>query len=54
MPLMNQGYSMLSGREWFHPVFFPRRINASLSRLVMALIAASRFNAKLWLAQTSW
>ncbi len=61
MPLMNQGYSMLTGPggdagtvEQYHPVFFPCRINACLPRLVMALIAASRFKAELWLEQTSW
>ena len=36
--------------EWDHPAFFFNRISANLSRLVIALIAASRFRAKLRLA----
>jgi hypothetical protein len=39
--------------EWDHPAFFFNRIIASLSRLVMALIAASRFKAELRLGCTS-
>src|SRR5437763_11205052 len=33
--------------EWNHPAFFLNRVSASLSRLVIALIAASRFEAEL-------
>src|SRR5262245_34054918 len=36
-----------------HPAFFLNRMNASLSCLVMALIAASRFKAELRLGCTS-
>ncbi len=33
--------------EWDHPAFFLNRISANFSRLVIALIAASRFKAEL-------
>src|ERR1700722_5787347 len=33
--------------EWNHPAFFLNRISTSFSRLVIALIAASRFKAEL-------
>jgi hypothetical protein len=39
--------------EWGHPAFFLNRISASLSRLVMALIVASRFKAELRLGCVS-
>ena len=40
--------------EWHHPVFFRKRTIASFSRRDSALIAASRFNARLRLARDSW
>jgi hypothetical protein len=39
--------------EWDHPAFFFNRINASLSHLVIALLAASRFKAELRLGCAS-
>jgi hypothetical protein len=40
--------------EWNHPAFFLNRISISFSRLVIALIAASRFKAELRPGWTSW
>jgi hypothetical protein len=37
-----------------HHAFLLARIIASFSRRVIALIAASRFNAELWLGRASW